>query len=141
MVYNPGKGYAKAVPAKFFGPAAVFSSRFPGPSQRLAIGPPAPRIPSILDLEAVQPVGHNTRAAKVLILPAIDLRGGQCVRLRQGDYAQETVFGSDPAAMAQTWIRQGARYLHIVDLDGAKQGHPVNGASVRQIVAAGVPCQ
>jgi phosphoribosylformimino-5-aminoimidazole carboxamide ribotide isomerase len=78
----------------------------------------------------------------VLILPAIDLRGGQCVRLRQGDYAQETVFGSDPAALACTWVRQGARYLHIVDLDGAKEGHPVNGASVRQILAAtGVPCQ
>jgi phosphoribosylformimino-5-aminoimidazole carboxamide ribotide isomerase len=78
----------------------------------------------------------------VLILPAIDLRGGQCVRLRQGDYAQETVFGADPAAMARRWVEQGARYLHLVDLDGAKEGRPVNGASVRAIVAAaGVPCQ
>jgi phosphoribosylformimino-5-aminoimidazole carboxamide ribotide isomerase len=78
----------------------------------------------------------------VLILPAIDLRGGQCVRLRQGDYAQETVFGSDPAAMAQHWVEQGATFLHIVDLDGAKQGHPVNSDSVHRIVqAAGVPCQ
>jgi phosphoribosylformimino-5-aminoimidazole carboxamide ribotide isomerase len=78
----------------------------------------------------------------VLILPAIDIRGGQCVRLRQGDYAQETVFSSDPAAMARRWVDQGATYLHIVDLDGAKQGHPVNGDSVRRIVAgAGVPCQ
>ncbi|MBV9122460.1 MAG: 1-(5-phosphoribosyl)-5-[(5-phosphoribosylamino)methylideneamino]imidazole-4-carboxamide isomerase [Planctomycetes bacterium] len=78
----------------------------------------------------------------MLILPAIDLRGGQCVRLRQGDYAQETVFGSDPAAMARRWVQQGARYLHLVDLDGAKQGHPVNEDSVREIVAsAGVPCQ
>src|SRR5438270_650275 len=76
------------------------------------------------------------------IFPAIDLRGGQCVRLRQGDYARETVFGDDPAAMACRWVRQGAEYLHIVDLDGAKQGCPVNGASVRRIVeAAGVPCQ
>jgi phosphoribosylformimino-5-aminoimidazole carboxamide ribotide isomerase len=76
------------------------------------------------------------------ILPAIDLRGGQCVRLRQGDYAQETVFGADPAAMARRWVDQGADYLHLVDLDGAKQGRPINGASVRQIVAAaGVPCQ
>ena len=44
----------------------------------------------------------------MLILPAIDLRGGQCVRLRQGDYAQETVFGADPAAMARRWVEQGA---------------------------------
>ena len=78
----------------------------------------------------------------VLILPAIDLRGGQCVRLRQGDYAQETVFGDDPAVMARRWVEQGASYLHLVDLDGARQGHPVNGDSVRRIVqAAGVPCQ
>jgi phosphoribosylformimino-5-aminoimidazole carboxamide ribotide isomerase len=78
----------------------------------------------------------------VLILPAIDLRGGQCVRLRQGDYAQETVFGDDPAIMALRWVEQGAEYLHLVDLDGARQGHPVNGDSVRRIVqAAGVPCQ
>jgi phosphoribosylformimino-5-aminoimidazole carboxamide ribotide isomerase len=78
----------------------------------------------------------------VLILPAIDLRGGQCVRLRQGDYAQETIFGADPAAMAQRWVDQGAAYLHLVDLDGARAGHPVNGDSVRRIVqASGVPCQ
>jgi phosphoribosylformimino-5-aminoimidazole carboxamide ribotide isomerase len=78
----------------------------------------------------------------MLILPAIDLRGGQCVRLRQGDYAQETVFGSDPAAMAQRWVGQGATYLHLVDLDGAREGRPVNGDSVRRLVAAaGVPCQ
>ena len=78
----------------------------------------------------------------MLILPAIDLRGGQCVRLRQGDYAQETVFGDDPAAMARRWVEQGAAYLHLVDLDGASEGRPVNGASVRAIVAAaGVPCQ
>jgi phosphoribosylformimino-5-aminoimidazole carboxamide ribotide isomerase len=78
----------------------------------------------------------------VLILPAIDLRGGQCVRLRQGDYSQETVFGDDPAAMARRWVEQGAKYLHLVDLDGARAGRPVNGDSVRRVVAAaGVPCQ
>ena len=78
----------------------------------------------------------------MLILPAIDLRGGQCVRLRQGDYAQETVFGADPAAMARRWVEQGAPWLHLVDLDGAREGRPINGDSVRQIVeAAGVPCQ
>jgi phosphoribosylformimino-5-aminoimidazole carboxamide ribotide isomerase len=78
----------------------------------------------------------------VLILPAIDLRAGQCVRLRQGDYNQETVFGADPAAVARRWVDQGATYLHLVDLDGAKAGHPVNRDSIRSIVRdAGVPCQ
>jgi phosphoribosylformimino-5-aminoimidazole carboxamide ribotide isomerase len=78
----------------------------------------------------------------VLILPAIDLRGGQCVRLQQGDYSRETVFGADPAVMARRWVDQGAAFLHLVDLDGAKEGRPVNGASVRSIIAAaGVPCQ
>jgi phosphoribosylformimino-5-aminoimidazole carboxamide ribotide isomerase len=77
------------------------------------------------------------------IYPAIDLRGGQCVRLQQGDYRQETVFGADPAAMAQRWIADGATYLHLVDLDGAKEGQPVNGKSIRAIVQASgsVPCQ
>jgi phosphoribosylformimino-5-aminoimidazole carboxamide ribotide isomerase len=78
----------------------------------------------------------------VLLLPAIDLRGGQCVRLRQGDYSQETVFGADPAAIARRWVEQGAEYLHVVDLDGARQARPVNGESVRAIVrASGVPCE
>jgi phosphoribosylformimino-5-aminoimidazole carboxamide ribotide isomerase len=64
------------------------------------------------------------------------------VRLRQGDYAQETVFGADPAAMARRWVEQGARFLHVVDLDGARDGRPVNGDSVRRIVErVAVPCQ
>lgn len=76
------------------------------------------------------------------ILPAIDIRGGQCVRLRQGDYQQETIFGDDPAGMATRWVEQGATFLHLVDLDGAKEGRPVNGESVRAIVkVGGVPCQ
>ncbi|MCI0379079.1 MAG: 1-(5-phosphoribosyl)-5-[(5-phosphoribosylamino)methylideneamino]imidazole-4-carboxamide isomerase [Gemmataceae bacterium] len=76
------------------------------------------------------------------IYPAIDLRGGQCVRLKQGDYQQETVFGPDPAAMAKRWVAEGAQVLHIVDLDGAREGRPTNGDSVRAIVeASGVPCQ
>jgi phosphoribosylformimino-5-aminoimidazole carboxamide ribotide isomerase len=76
------------------------------------------------------------------ILPAIDLRGGKCVRLRQGDYAQETVFGDDPVAMAQRWVDAGAERLHLVDLDGAKAGRPVNHEVVRSIVSTvGVPCQ
>ncbi len=76
------------------------------------------------------------------IFPAIDIRGGQCVRLRQGDYAQETVFGADPAAIARLWVEQGASFLHLVDLDGARDGHSVNADAVQRIVkTAGVPCQ
>jgi phosphoribosylformimino-5-aminoimidazole carboxamide ribotide isomerase len=82
------------------------------------------------------------QAPRFLILPAIDIRGGLCVRLRQGDYAQETIFGSDPAAMARHWMSQGATYLHLVDLDGAREGRPINGACVQAVVtAAGIPCQ
>lgn len=78
----------------------------------------------------------------MLILPAIDLRGGQCVRLKQGDYSQETVFGDDPVAMAKRWVSEGAKALHLVDLDGAKAGKPVNGAVIQRIVeAVDVPCQ
>lgn len=76
------------------------------------------------------------------ILPAIDLRGGQCVRLRQGDYAQETVFSSQPAEMARRWADAGAARLHLVDLDGAKAGRPVNVDALRSIVAAvSIPCE
>jgi phosphoribosylformimino-5-aminoimidazole carboxamide ribotide isomerase len=76
------------------------------------------------------------------IWPAIDLRGGKCVRLRQGDYNQETVFGDDPAAMARTWIDQGGEYLHLVDLDGAKAGSVANLESIRAILqAVDVPCE
>lgn len=76
------------------------------------------------------------------ILPAIDLRGGRCVRLRQGDYAQETVFGDQPALMAKRWADEGAPWLHLVDLDGAKAGRPVNVDAVRSIIeAVNVPCE
>ncbi|VTS05714.1 1-(5-phosphoribosyl)-5-[(5-phosphoribosylamino)methylideneamino]imidazole-4-carboxamide isomerase [Tuwongella immobilis] len=79
---------------------------------------------------------------EMLIYPAIDLRGGRCVRLRQGDYAQETIFSDDPAAMGQRWVADGANVLHLVDLDGAKAGHPVNSQVIQAIVkATGVPCQ
>jgi phosphoribosylformimino-5-aminoimidazole carboxamide ribotide isomerase len=78
----------------------------------------------------------------VEIWPAIDLRGGKCVRLRQGDYARETVFADDPAEMARHWVGQGARRLHLVDLDGARSGRQANLAAVEAIVhAAGVPCE
>ena len=56
------------------------------------------------------------------VFPAIDLRGGRCVRLLRGDYAQETVYGDDPLAMAQKLVRAGARWIHVVDLDGARSG-------------------
>ena len=77
------------------------------------------------------------------LYPAIDLRGGNCVRLHQGDYGQETVYGSDPAAMARHWIDQGATWLHVVDLDGARVGKPVQLETVAQIAAAAgkVPVQ
>jgi phosphoribosylformimino-5-aminoimidazole carboxamide ribotide isomerase len=76
------------------------------------------------------------------VIPAIDLRGGCCVRLRQGDYDQETVFGDDPAAMAAYWEAEGATRLHLVDLDGARAGRPVNVESVRKILdRVGIPCQ
>ena len=76
------------------------------------------------------------------ILPAIDLRGGQCVRLRQGDYAQETIFSNDPVKIAQRWEHAGATRLHLVDLDGAKAGRPVNTDAIQAIVeAVTIPCE
>ena len=74
------------------------------------------------------------------VIPAIDLRGGKCVRLYQGDYARETVYSDDPLETALRWVDMGARRLHIVDLDGAKDGSPANLAAVERIArAAGVP--
>jgi len=70
------------------------------------------------------------------IWPAIDLRGGKCVRLRQGDYQQETVFAQEPADVARQFADQGAQHLHIVDLEGAREGLPVNLPSVQAILAA-----
>lgn len=76
------------------------------------------------------------------IWPAIDLRGGNCVRLLQGDYSRETVFGCDPAAMARRWVAEGARCLHLVDLDGARDGRSVNRDAIAAIVGAvDVPCE
>jgi phosphoribosylformimino-5-aminoimidazole carboxamide ribotide isomerase len=70
----------------------------------------------------------------VEVWPAIDLRGGKCVRLQQGDYDRETVFGDDAAGMAQRWAELGARHLHLVDLDGAREGRPQNVAAVASIL-------
>ncbi len=76
------------------------------------------------------------------VWPAIDLRGGRCVRLQQGDYQRETVFGDDPVAMARHWVSQGAQRLHLVDLDGARGGTPGNRTSVLAVARhSGVPCQ
>ncbi|NWF77388.1 MAG: 1-(5-phosphoribosyl)-5-[(5-phosphoribosylamino)methylideneamino]imidazole-4-carboxamide isomerase [Chloroflexi bacterium] len=68
------------------------------------------------------------------IIPAVDIRGGRCVRLYQGDYDQETVFNEDPVTAALTWYSQGARWLHIVDLDGAVAGEPKNMEVVEEII-------
>ena len=70
----------------------------------------------------------------MLLIPAIDLKDGQCVRLRQGDMAQATTFGEDPTAMAQHWLDQGARRLHLVDLNGAFAGVPKNFSAIRSIL-------
>lgn len=76
------------------------------------------------------------------IWPAIDLRGGKCVRLQQGDYQRETVFGDDPLAMAARWVEQGARHLHLVDLDGAKSGSVENRDAVARIAReVKIPCE
>ncbi|MES1983123.1 MAG: 1-(5-phosphoribosyl)-5-[(5-phosphoribosylamino)methylideneamino]imidazole-4-carboxamide isomerase [Pseudomonadota bacterium] len=72
----------------------------------------------------------------MLIIPAIDLKDGHCVRLRQGVMEDATVFSEDPAAMARHWLAQGARRLHLVDLNGAFAGKPKNEAAVRSIVQA-----
>ncbi len=67
----------------------------------------------------------------MILYPAIDIRGGRCVRLIEGDFDRETVFGDDPAAMAAQWQSQGAEWIHIVDLDGARDGVPRNTDSIR----------
>ncbi|HAC89669.1 MAG TPA: 1-(5-phosphoribosyl)-5-[(5-phosphoribosylamino)methylideneamino]imidazole-4-carboxamide isomerase [Planctomycetaceae bacterium] len=76
------------------------------------------------------------------IWPAIDLLGGKCVRLQQGDYQRETVFSDDPVRMAERWKQAGTNYLHLVDLDGAKDGSQVNAQVIERIVAqTGLVCQ
>lgn len=75
------------------------------------------------------------------LYPAIDLRGGKCVRLRQGDYAEETVYGDDPVAVARRFADEGTRWLHVVDLDAAKSGEGANLAVVAAICAAVPQCR
>ncbi|MBL09613.1 MAG: 1-(5-phosphoribosyl)-5-[(5-phosphoribosylamino)methylideneamino]imidazole-4-carboxamide isomerase [Acidiferrobacteraceae bacterium] len=69
----------------------------------------------------------------MILIPAIDIKSGRCVRLRQGDFLDETVFSNDPLAIAKQWIDQGAERLHIVDLDGAVNGKPVNKSTINAI--------
>ncbi|MDQ3407395.1 MAG: 1-(5-phosphoribosyl)-5-[(5-phosphoribosylamino)methylideneamino] imidazole-4-carboxamide isomerase [Chloroflexota bacterium] len=82
------------------------------------------------------------RDAGMEIIPAIDLREGRVVRLRQGDFERESTFGGDPVAVARQWAEQGARRLHLVDLDGARAGHPVQASLVERIISSvSIPCQ
>ena len=69
----------------------------------------------------------------MIVYPAIDLRGGQCVRLVEGDFDRETAFDADPGEAARRWADAGAEWLHVVDLDGARAGEPVNGEAIRRI--------
>ncbi len=77
----------------------------------------------------------------MILYPAIDIRGGKAVRLLQGDYARETVYDADPVGAARRWIDEGAEFLHVVDLDGAKAGEPRNLKAIAGIAALGCPIQ
>jgi len=78
----------------------------------------------------------------MIIFPAIDMRGGQCVRLQQGDYDRETVYHADPIVQALSWQEQGGEFLHLVDLDGARYGWPMNLNVIQKIIAAvDIPCE
>ena len=85
-------------------------------------------------------VGHDSAAreepSRFELLPAIDLRGGRVVRLRQGDFERETAYSDDPAAVAGQFAEEGAPWLHVVDLDGARTGQPAHGRQIRDIVAS-----
>lgn len=72
----------------------------------------------------------------MLLIPAIDIKDGRCVRLRQGDMETATVFSEDPVAMARHWVELGAHRLHVVDLNGARSGRPVNESAIRRIIDA-----
>ena len=86
--------------------------------------------------------GSHSIATTMQIIPAIDLLGGACVRLHQGDYDQVTRFSDDPVSQARSWQEQGAGRLHLVDLDGARSGEPINDAAVRAITRSlSIPVQ
>ncbi len=78
----------------------------------------------------------------MILYPAIDIRGGRCVRLIEGDFDRETTYDSDPSSAARRWVEAGAQWLHVVDLDGAVEGRPINGKAVARIRdAVDVPIQ
>ena len=78
----------------------------------------------------------------MILFPAIDIRNGKCVRLIQGDYDQEIIYGDSPTEMALLWEKQGAEYIHIVDLDGAKTGDSSNRLAIQAIAKAiSIPIQ
>src|SRR5680860_455716 len=89
------------------------------------------------------PAGRLRRSVQRMnLLPAIDIRDGRAVRLRQGDFERETVYADDPLEAARAWVEAGARALHVVDLDGAKRGAPASIGHLGRIAAeAGVPIQ
>lgn len=72
----------------------------------------------------------------MIVFPAIDIRGGKCVRLLKGEFDKETIYSDDPVGMALNWQRQGAKYLHVVDLDGAREGIPKNHEVINNIIKA-----
>jgi phosphoribosylformimino-5-aminoimidazole carboxamide ribotide isomerase len=72
----------------------------------------------------------------MLVIPAVDIKGERCVRLFQGRAEKETVYGEDPALMAQKWVSEGAEFLHVVDLDGAFEGYPKNWETVQKIISS-----
>ena len=72
----------------------------------------------------------------LIIIPAIDIRGGRCVRLLQGDFRRETVYSGDPVEVARRWAAKGAERIHVVDLDGSREGRPVNDAVIGRILSA-----
>jgi phosphoribosylformimino-5-aminoimidazole carboxamide ribotide isomerase len=80
--------------------------------------------------------GQTGGASAFELLPAIDLRGGLVVRLVEGDFGRETAYADDPVAVAQAFVERGARWIHVVDLDGARAGEPVQTATIRAIVGA-----
>ena len=77
----------------------------------------------------------------MILLPAVDIRGGRAVRLEQGEFDRETVYEDSPLEAAQAWVEQGARGLHVVDLDGALEGEPRSIGHLREMAALGVPVQ
>src|SRR5947209_11275713 len=86
------------------------------------------------DFPRFHSIARSKQSRTMLLIPAIDLKDGHCVRLKQGDMDQSTTFSEDPAAMARKWLEAGARRLHLVDLNGAFAGKPQNHAAIKAIL-------